>query len=172
MADVATGGPATAAAAVDAAVDAARLRSDDAAWDRFVADSSAPSFLQATPWSVVKRPNGWRSARVVVDGPAGPVGAQVLVRHPRPLPKGFGYAARGPVTAGPLDSAALGAFTDAARRAAAGLGIAHLRIDPELEDPDGAIAATLRDLGWRPAPDIQPRSTQVIDLTRTEDQLL
>jgi lipid II:glycine glycyltransferase (peptidoglycan interpeptide bridge formation enzyme) len=170
MSDVAT--PAPAATSIAASVDAAKLRSSDAAWDRFVADSSAPSFLQAAPWALVKRPNGWRSARVVVDGPVGPVGAQVLVRHPRPLPKGFGYAARGPVTAGRLDAAALGAFTDAARRAAGGLGIAHLRIDPEVEDPDGAVATTLRELGWRPAPDIQPRSTQVIDLARTEEELL
>lgn len=151
---------------------AADLRTDDAAWNQFVAGSSAPSFLQAAPWAVVKRPNGWRSARIVVDAPGGAVGAQVLVRHPRPLPKGFGYAARGPIATGPLDGYALGAFTEAARRAAAGLGIAHLRIDPELEDPDGSVAATLRDLGWRPAPEIQPHSTRVIDLTRTEDELL
>ncbi len=151
---------------------AAPLRTDDAAWNRFVAESSAPSFLQATPWAVVKRPNGWRAARVAVDAPGGPVGAQILVRHPRPLPKGFGYAARGPIAAGRLDNAALQAFTGAARAAAGGLGIAHLRIDPELEDSDGSIAATLRGLGWRRAPDIQPRSTQVIDLTRTEEELL
>lgn len=151
---------------------AAELRTDDAAWNSFVAGSSAPSFLQATPWALVKRPNGWRSARIVVDGPAGPVGGQVLVRHPRPLPKGFGYAARGPVAGGTLDAAVLGAFTEAVRRAAAGLGIAHLRIDPELEGPDGSVAATLRDLGWRPAPDIQPRKTRIVDLTRTEDELL
>ena len=152
--------------------DATTLRTDDAAWNRFVAESSAPSFLQATPWGVVKRPNGWRSARVVVDATGGPVGAQVLVRHPRPLPKGFGYAARGPIATGPLDADALGAFTEAARRAAAGLGIAHLRMDPELEDPEGTFAATLRDLGWKPAPEIQPHSTRVVDLTRTEDELL
>jgi peptidoglycan pentaglycine glycine transferase (the first glycine) len=152
-------------------VDAARLRSDDAAWNRFVAESSAPSFLQATPWAVVKRPNGWRSARIVVDTPAGPIGAQVLVRHPRPLPKGFGYAARGPLATAPLDREALRAFTGAARRAAPGLGIAHLRIDPELEDPDGSVAAALRDLGWRSAPDVQPRSTRVVDLARSIDEL-
>jgi peptidoglycan pentaglycine glycine transferase (the first glycine) len=150
---------------------AAELRSNDEAWNAFVAASPAPSFLQATPWSLVKRPNGWRSARIVVEGPGGPVGAQVLVRHPRPLPKGFGYAARGPIATGPLDAAALRAFTEAARRAAAGLGIAHLRIDAELEDPDGSIGAALRGLGWRPAPEIQPSSTRVVDLTRTEDEL-
>ena len=159
-------------------LDAAILRTDDVAWNSFVAGASAPSFLQGTPWAVVKRPNGWRAARVTVDGPGGPggpggpVGAQVLVRHPRPLPKGFGYAARGPVSRGPLDAAALDAFTEAVRRAAGGLGIGHLRIDPELEDPDGSVAATLRALGWRPAPDIQPRSTQIIDLSLTEGELL
>ncbi len=155
-----------------ARVDAALLRADDEAWNRFVAESSAPSFLQAIPWAVVKRPNGWRSARVVVDAPGGPVGAQVLVRHPRPLPKGFGYAARGPIAAGPLDAAALGVFTEAVRKAAGGLGIAHLRMDPELEDVDGSVPMTLRGLGWTPAPEIQPHSTRIVDLTRTEEELL
>ncbi len=147
------------------------LRSDPAAWDRFVASASAPSFLQATPWAAVKRPNGWRAARIAVDAPAGPIGAQVLVRRPRPLPAGFGYAARGPVAAGPIDRAAIGAFTEGARAAASGLGIAHLRIDPEVEDPDGSIAAALRDAGWSRAPDIQPRSTRVIALDRSEEEL-
>jgi lipid II:glycine glycyltransferase (peptidoglycan interpeptide bridge formation enzyme) len=164
--------PTTVPSTADPGLSAAGLRTDDDAWNRFVAASSAPSFLQAAPWAVVKRPNGWRSARIVVDTAGGPVGAQVLVRHPRPLPKGFGYAARGPVASGPLDAAALDAFTEAARRAAGGLGIAHLRIDPELEDPNGSVAATLRILGWKPAPDIQPRSTRVIDLARTEEELL
>jgi peptidoglycan pentaglycine glycine transferase (the first glycine) len=157
-----------------AARKAAALRTSDEAWNEFVAASSAPSFLQATPWATVKRPNGWRAARIVVEGGAGigPVGAQVLVRHPRPLPKGFGYAARGPVAAGPVDAAVLGVLTEGVRSAAKGLGIAHLRIDPELEDPDGSMAATLRGLGWRPAPDIQPRSTRIVDLTLSEDELL
>ncbi|MBI2780380.1 MAG: peptidoglycan bridge formation glycyltransferase FemA/FemB family protein [Chloroflexi bacterium] len=148
------------------------LRTDDGAWNRFVAASPAPSFLQATPWAAVKRPNGWRAARIVVDTGAGPVGAQVLVRHPRPLPRGFGYAARGPVASGPLDAAALCVFTEAAKSAARGLGIAHLRMDPEVEDSDGLVAATMRQLGWQPAPDIQPRATRLVDLTRTEDELL
>lgn len=153
---------------------AAALRTDDSEWNAFVAASSAPSFLQATPWAAVKRPNGWRAARIVVDGGErmGPVGAQVLVRNPRPLPKGFGYAARGPLAAGRVDAAVLRCFTEAARAAAKGLGIAHLRIDPEVEDPDGSIAEALRELGWRPAPDIQPRSTRIVDLSPSEEELL
>jgi lipid II:glycine glycyltransferase (peptidoglycan interpeptide bridge formation enzyme) len=150
---------------------AGSLRTDPAAWDRFVADASAPSFLQATPWAAVKRSNGWRAARIAVDAGGGPVGAQVLVRHPRPLPKGFGYAPRGPVSAGPLDPAAIQRFTEAARAAAPGLGIAHIRIDPEVEDPDGRLAAALLDAGWQRAADIQPATTRVIDLEVTEDEL-
>jgi lipid II:glycine glycyltransferase (peptidoglycan interpeptide bridge formation enzyme) len=151
---------------------AAQLRTHDDAWNRFVAASSAPSFLQATPWGHVKRPNGWRAARVVIDAAGGPVGAQLLVRHPRPLPKGFGYAARGPIAASALDRASLGAFTEAVRGAASGLGVAHVRMDPELEDPDGSIASTLRELGWQPAPEIQPQKTQVIDLSLSEEELM
>jgi lipid II:glycine glycyltransferase (peptidoglycan interpeptide bridge formation enzyme) len=153
------------------AVNAELLRSQPEAWDRFVASASAPSFLQATPWAAVKRANGWRAARLAVDGEAGPIGAQVLVRHPSPLPKGFGYAPRGPLLAAPLDPAGIRRFTDAALAAAPGLGIAHLRIDPEVEDTDGTLATALREAGWRPAPDIQPASTRLIDLTVGEEAL-
>jgi lipid II:glycine glycyltransferase (peptidoglycan interpeptide bridge formation enzyme) len=155
----------------DAAVDAARLRTDDAAWDAFAAGAATPSFLQATPWAQVKRSNGWRAARIAVDTPAGPVGAQVLVRHPRPLPKGFGYAARGPIAEAPIDAEAIDAFTAAARAAAAGLGIAHLRIDPEVEDSEGVLAAALTAAGWQRAPEIQPSRTRIIELDRPEDEL-
>ena len=150
---------------------AADLRADEAAWDAFVAAAAAPSFLQASPWAGVKRPNGWRAARIAVDGPDGPIGAQVLVRRPQPLPKGFGYAPRGPLALGSIGPAGLRAFTEAARNAAPGLGIAHLRIDPEIEDPAGEVAAALRQLGWRPAPEIQPQRTRVIDLDRSEEEL-
>jgi lipid II:glycine glycyltransferase (peptidoglycan interpeptide bridge formation enzyme) len=77
-----------------ATFDAATLRVDDRAWDRFVAAATAPSYLQASPWAEVKRPNGWTATRVVAETPNGPVGAQILVRRPRPLPWGFGYEAR------------------------------------------------------------------------------
>jgi len=151
--------------------DAASLIADDGAWDRFVAASSAPSFLQATPWAAVKAPNGWRSVRIGVSSAVGPVGAQVLIRRPRPLPFGFGYAARGPLAAGPLDADALRAFTRAARDRLPGFGVSHLRIDPEVEDPDGRLAAILGELGWRPAPPVQPSSTRVVDLARDEDAI-
>ena len=50
-----------------ATFDAATLRVDDRAWDRFVAAATAPSYLQASPWAEVKRPNGWTATRVVAE---------------------------------------------------------------------------------------------------------
>ena len=159
---------------------------DPAAWDRFVAGSDPGSYLQTSAWAAVKAVNGWSAHRVVV-GPhgggtagseAGPrIGAQVLVRRPRPMPWGFAYAPRGPV-ASAWTPDTIGAFTAAVReRLPADAGrVSHLRIDPEIEldgpaDPDGALRSALRTAGWRAAPPIQPNATRVIDLRADEEAL-
>ena len=83
-------------------------------WDTFVEASDPGSYLQLSPWATVKAVNGWSAARIGDDnGP--PIGAQVLVRRPRPLPWGFAYAPRGPV-AERWDADAIGRFTEDARR--------------------------------------------------------
>ncbi len=146
---------------------------DSSSWDRFVQAADPGSYLQLRAWAEVKRVNGWSSVDVLADGPSGPIGAQVLLRRPRPLPWAFAYAPRGPVTAAWIPSD-VAAFTDAARRILPGQGpVSHLRIDPEIEaggrlDPHGALTAALQSAGWRPAPAIQPASTRVIDLTADE----
>jgi lipid II:glycine glycyltransferase (peptidoglycan interpeptide bridge formation enzyme) len=146
---------------------------EPAAWDAFVAENALGSYLQRTAWARVKAANGWTSARVVAGG-AKPIGAQVLLRRPRPLPWAFAYAPRGPVaTAWTAES--LGAFTEALRSAPLGR-VSHVRIDPEVErdgplDPDGSLRGILADAGWQPAPPIQPPSTRVIDLAADEDAL-
>lgn len=136
-----------------------------------MAAGAVPSFLQATPWAAVKRPNGWRSGRVAALTPEGPIGAQILVRPLGPLPFGFGYAARGPIASFSLDVTALRAFTEALRAEASRLGASYIRIDPELEDPDGSIAAALQSLGWRAAPAVQPARTRLLDLSLDEDAI-
>ena len=147
-------------------------------WDAFVAASEPGSYLQTTGWAQVKAVNGWTAHRLRTDEPgAGPIGAQILVRRPRPLPWGFAYAPRGPV-ASAWSPGTIAAFTELARvelRGTAGR-VSHLRIDPELEtdvgpDADGALTAALSASGWRPAPPIQPASTRIIDLAPDEDDL-
>ena len=148
---------------------------EDHDWDRFVAASDPGSYLQTSAWARVKAVNGWTAHRV---GDAGRAGAQILVRRPRPMPWGFAYASRGPVSA-TWDAEAIRGLTDAVRRdlpTSAGR-ISHVRIDPEIEeggpqDPDGSLRRALTDAGWRPAPPIQPNATRIIDLRPDEDALL
>jgi peptidoglycan pentaglycine glycine transferase (the first glycine) len=155
------------------------ITTDDRAWDAFVAAGNPGSYLQLAGWAAVKKANGWRRARVVADASvstASPVGAQVLLRRPRPLPWAFAYAPRGPVTAGWTPDT-IGAFTGEARNLPATVGrISHLRIDPEIEadgplDPDGSVRRSLRAAGWRPASPIQPNATRIIDLVPDEEAL-
>ena len=155
---------------------------DPAAWDAFVADAHPGSYLQLTPWARVKAVNGWSAVRLsAAGGSDGPVGAQVLVRRPRPLPWAFAYAPRGPVAAtwtpaGATDAAA--SFAEACRttlRERAGR-VSHVRIDPEIEkdgpqDEGGAVRTALRAAGFRPAPPIQPNASRLIDLTADEEAL-
>jgi len=143
------------------------------AWDAFVAENELGSYLQRTAWARVKAANGWTSGRVVAGG-ATPIGAQVLLRRPRPLPWAFAYAPRGPVATA-WTAASLGAFTEALRLAPLGR-VSHVRIDPEVErdgplDPAGSLREILADAGWRAAPPIQPPSTRVIDLAADEAAL-
>ncbi len=148
------------------------------AWDTFVEASEPGSYLQLSPWAGVKAVNGWSAHRIVADAAAdGPIGAQVLVRRPRPMPWAFAYAPRGPVATS-WTPAAIEAFTVRVRASlpSATGRVSHLRIDPEIEadgphDPDGALRRALRGAGWRPAPAIQPASTRVIDLRADEAAL-
>ena len=152
---------------------------DPTSWDAFVEASDPGSYLQLPAWASVKAVNGWTAHRISAEagGPGGTIGAQILVRRPRPMPWGFAYAPRGPVASGWTPDA-IGAFTAAIRErlpAAAGR-ISHVRIDPEIEadgllDPDGALRRALQDSGWRPAAPIQPNATRVIDLHGDEDAL-
>jgi len=149
---------------------------DPAAWDAFVAGAEPGSYLQQTAWARVKAVNGWQAHRIVAAAQTR-VGAQVLVRRPRPLPWGFAYAPRGPV-AGTWDEAGIGAFTEAVRRRLPQVAgrISHLRIDPEIEldgplDRDGRLRRALVGVGWRRGAPIQPESTRLIDLAADEASL-
>jgi peptidoglycan pentaglycine glycine transferase (the first glycine) len=147
---------------------------DPDAWDALVDTSDPGSYLQTSGWARVKAVNGWTSQRLLATDR---VGAQILIRRPRPLPWGFAYAPRGPLGGG-WSADDLQTFTEAVRTSlprSAGR-VSHLRIDPEVEidgphDPDGATRRALQANGWRPAPPIQPSSTRVIDLRPDEEAL-
>jgi peptidoglycan pentaglycine glycine transferase (the first glycine) len=123
----------------------------------------------------VKAVNGWGAVRLTGGDAA--IGAQVLVRRPRPLPWAFAYAPRGPV-ATDWSPDAIAAFAEACRSTLhdrAGR-VSHLRIDPEIErdgplDEGGALRRALRAAEFRPAAPIQPNATRIIDLRADEEAL-
>jgi hypothetical protein len=112
------------------------------------------------------------------------LGARVLLRRPKIVPWTFAYAPRGPLgnVGRAWTTASLGAWSDALRAAFETYGIgpwgrvAHVRIDPEVElggplDENGATRDLLYELGWRPAPMVQPSVTRVVDLRADEAAL-
>jgi peptidoglycan pentaglycine glycine transferase (the first glycine) len=154
---------------------------DPADWDRFVEGSDPGSYLQMRAWARVKAVNGWSGHRIMAEaggaGSGGRIGAQILVRRPRPMPWGFAYAPRGPVAA-EWNAETLGTLTAGLREhlpVSAGR-ISHIRIDPEIEadgplDPDGELRRDLSAAGWCPAAPVQPNATRIIDLHADEDAL-
>jgi peptidoglycan pentaglycine glycine transferase (the first glycine) len=145
-----------------------QLRTDDTAWDAFVEGSDTAFPLQMTAWAAAKAPYGWTSARVVTDAGSGPIGAQVLLRKLGPGPFAMGYMPRGPVATS-FDAASLEAFTEAVRDFARSHRLTHVTADPGLE---GEAHDTLfKSSGWEPTEALQLASTQIIDLSPTEEEL-
>jgi len=145
-----------------------RLRTDDAAWDTFVEASATPFPLQLSAWAEAKSTTGWSAARVVADGGSGPIGGQLLMRRLGPGPFAMGYLPRGPVATS-FDEASVAAFTGELRDFARSRRLTHVTADPGLEGH--AHESFLSAAGWRPVESVQLRSTQIIDLSRSEAEL-
>jgi lipid II:glycine glycyltransferase (peptidoglycan interpeptide bridge formation enzyme) len=154
------------AAAVDSDVE--RLRSDPAAWDAFVEGSETAFPLQLSAWAAAKAGTGWRSVRIVADGGSGPIGGQLLIRRLGPGPFSVGYVPRGPV-ARHFDGSSVEAFSKALREVAREQRLTHVTADPGLEGTDHHRLMTAA--GWRLTSPLQPTTTQLIDLAKTEAEL-
>ncbi|HVM30522.1 MAG TPA: peptidoglycan bridge formation glycyltransferase FemA/FemB family protein [Candidatus Limnocylindrales bacterium] len=166
-----------AGAAVPESIDARNLERDDDAWNAFVEAAPQATWLQATPWAAVKRPNGWSALRAAVDFAAppgsGPVGAQILVKRVRGLPWGLGYIPRGPVgmPAEPEAAAqALIAFTARLREVAREHRLAEVRMEPEVRAGEG-VEEVLQAHGWRSVRRVQWHRTRLVDLRRPQEEL-
>ena len=148
--------------------DLERLRTDDPAWDAFVAGSDTDFPLQMSAWAAAKAPYGWTSARVVADAGSGPIGGQVLLRSLGPGPFAMGYAPRGPV-ATVFDQASLDAWTAAVQDFARSKRLTHITAAPGLEGTQHH--PLFASAGWVPTDVLQLASTQIIDLSKTEEEL-
>ncbi len=134
-------------------------------WDDFVLEHDGHP-LQLWGWGEVKAAHGWRVERVLAyDLDKQPIGgAQLLIRRlPWPL-KALVYVPRGPVVDADLASDFLEALASYVRSQ---YGAVAISIEPDWTE------LTLLPGGWRRAANtILIPHTLILDLTKTEDELL
>ena len=131
-----------------------------AEWDARLAELSRPApspLLQSWAWGEVQSRAGWKVERVVLPG--GGL-ASVQLRGRAPFERA--YVPRGPV---PASQEALSELAAWARER----GVARLRVEPEA---GAELAAGLRQLGFRPAPQVQPQYTMIVRLEDGEEQVM
>lgn len=134
--------------------------SDASAWDARLAELSRPGrapLLQSWAWGDVQANAGWRVERVELEGRSL---ASIQLRGRPPFERA--YVPRGPV---PADGEALTALVQWARSR----GLARVRVEPEA---GVALGPVLTELGFRPAPQVQPQYTMVLKLDPDPDRVL
>lgn len=144
---------------------------DAAAWNAFVEAAPYHAFPQLWEWGELRVAGGWQPIRLAV-GPSRdePVaGVQLLLRRMPLVGWQLAYAPRGPI--GRLDDPVVRHGLIAALRALGRVErIATVRADPEAS-PDSSYGRALLEPPWRAADKVQPPTTRVIDLSRSEDEL-
>jgi peptidoglycan pentaglycine glycine transferase (the first glycine) len=144
-----------------------QLVTDPTRWDATLAALPYHHVLQTWEWGQFKSRWGWTPRYFLNDERT--AAALVLRRTVSPLKLNILYVPKGPAldySNGALVDQALGDLVAVARRDRA----IFIKIDPDLNQADRGI---LLERGWRhSAEQIQFRNTMLIDLTRSENDLL
>ena len=151
----------------------AAVCTDRDAWNRFVA-AAGGSLLQSWQWGEFKRHQGWDVLRLVALRGQEPRAAMQVLARAIPLCGAFFYAPEGPVLYGQdwaAGAAPLPPLLAEARRRGRSRGAVTLRLDPLTAEPRAREA--LAALGLQRSPEnVQPAATAVVDLDKSEDELL
>jgi peptidoglycan pentaglycine glycine transferase (the first glycine) len=144
-----------------------QLVTDPTVWNTTLAALPCRHVLQSWEWGQFKSRWGWSPRYFMND--AGTAAALVLRRTFSPLKLNILYVPKGPALDYADSALADGVLADLITVAKRDRAI-FIKIDPDLPEPDRSI---LRDRGWRTsAEQIQFRNTMLIDLTRSENDLL
>jgi lipid II:glycine glycyltransferase (peptidoglycan interpeptide bridge formation enzyme) len=133
------------------------------AWNEFLAGQPNAHILQSGEWGDLKSAFGWDAVRIVKNG----LGAQILFRR-LPLGLTFAYIPKGPVgTSSPETIAQFWAEVDLLCKKKHAV---FLKL--EQDGWEGDSASRLQPGAFLPSPQhIQPRSTLVVDLQGSEEQV-
>lgn len=146
---------------------------DRSLWNEAVAKSSCSHVLQSFEWGEFKAKYGWKPTRLLFEE-NGQVraAASVLCRQFSRFPLRVMYVPKGPLldySEGQLLNCVLASLEKLARAQRA----LFIKIDPDVRVEEGQVMEALRVRGWRPSSEqIQFRNTILIDLQRSEDELL
>lgn len=145
-----------------------RLVEDPAEWGDVVATTLRGGLLQSYEWGEFKALLGWRPIRVLLEEGSRPLaGAQLLLRR-SPL-GAVAYVPRGPL-ADPTDRAVVNQLWAALHREARRAGAFFLKVEPDWPH-SSALATAMVRYGFRSGASVQPRSTIVVDLAATPEEL-
>lgn len=146
---------------------------DKGKWDGFLGGLTKSQFLQSWAWGEFKRGLGAKIWRLGIIKNEDLVGVCLLSRTPLPLHNNYLYAPRGPVFSFRLNSEEISEgfklLTDKIKEIARQENSIFLKIEPAIEKP---FSLNLSKIGCHPAKSIQPPDTVILDLTKTEEQLL
>ena len=144
---------------------------DPEAWDRFIARDPRGHLLQTWAWGELKSAFGWAPLRLAVESDGALLaGAQVLYRRMGPF--SMGYIPKGPVILEetPGVTALLWRAIHACSRR---MRAVVLKVEPEWYDGESNRHEWLASQGFSPSHEcIQPRSTIIVDLSPTEQEIL
>jgi len=153
----------------------ARLMTDRAQWNRFVASMPTGHLCQTYEWPEHGEDLALRAEALrvgVVDGDQLVAAVLLLKSKVAGIPQALFYAPRGPVVAAP-DSPALPVLIRGAAKFARRAGGFALRIEPNMPDQDKAWSDALRKVGFHTTDHvIYLRNTWILDVRPTEEQLL
>lgn len=142
-------------------------------WNEVTAKLPGSHVLQSFEWGEFKARYGWKPTRLLFEeGGQVRAAASVLCRQLPRLPLRVMYVPKGPLldySDGQLLSHVLASLEDLARAQRA----IFVKIDPDVDLEENTVVEILRDRGWRPSSEqVQFRNTILIDLQRSEDELL
>lgn len=136
-------------------------------WDAFVSTAEGGSFLQSWAWGEFQKELGLRYWRLVAEEAENIVDVALVIKHELPMGKSWLYVPGGPLMTPFPSLAGLPFPANLAGKLQGEKGNAiFMRIDPRL-------SAFNLGGGWRKAKrEVQPKETLVLDLNRSEDELL
>ncbi len=145
---------------------------DASRWNNTLASILGAHVLQSWEWGEIKSRYGWTPTRLMFVENGVPCAAAQVLRRPLPrTPFGVLYVPKGPAL-DYSDARLFDAVLSELEQYARGQNAIFVKIDPDILAGSPA-ASILPGRGWRVSDEqIQFRNTVMLDLTRTEEELL